>query len=243
MAAVLAAGPVAALSHRSAAALWGIRDTAATRIDVTLPRWAPQRAGITVHQAALAPDETTMWRGIPTTTAPRTLLDLATVLPTRQLERAVEAAEALRLTDPLSLDALIARHPRRHGVPALRRILEAGRIGATLTRSELEERFLAFLDARGLPRSEVNMWLETAAGWFEVDCLWRRERMIVELDGYAHHGTRAAFERDRARDRALQAVGWRVVRITWRQLHDAPELVAAELRSLLASVHPQLSPS
>lgn len=239
MAAVLATGPEAVLSHRDAAALWGLRDSAAARIDISVPRDLRSRPGIRVHRAVLPADETTVRRGIPVTTTPRTLLDLATILSARQLERAIEEAEALRLTDPLSLDDLVERHHTRHGAPAIRRVLAAGRIGATLTRSELEERFLAFLDAHGLPRPEINVWLETSAGWFEVDCLWRRDRVIVELDGYAHHGTRAAFERDRARDRALQATGWRVVRLTWRQLDEAPRRVAAELRALLL----QLSPS
>jgi Protein of unknown function (DUF559) len=234
MAAILAAGHGAVLSHRSAAALWCIRDTAG-RIDVTCPRsWRP-RAGIASHHVALAIDEITCRRGIPVTTPPRTLLDLAAVLAPAQLERAIDEAEVLRLTDALSLADLVARHPGRQGVRALRRILDAGRIGAALTRSELEARFLAFLDRRGLRRPLVNASVETASGWLEVDCLWRRERVIVELDGYATHGTRAAFERDRARDRALQAAGFRVIRVTWRQLHEQPEVVAVELQALLSS--------
>lgn len=241
MAAVLAAGADAVLSHRSAAALWGIRETAASRIDVTLPRWSRRRAGIAAHQAALGPDEITVRCGIPVTSAPRTLLDLASLLAPRQLERAAEQAEALALTDPLSLGDLVARHHGRPGVRALRRILDSWHVGATLTRSELEERFVSFLDARGFARPEVNAWIETAAGWFEVDFLWRRERVIVELDGYMHHGTRAAFERDRARDRALQAAGWRVIRVTWRQLHDAPNEVAKELRAILRTTNPTLT--
>jgi very-short-patch-repair endonuclease len=242
MAAVLAAGADAVLSHRSAAALWGLRETAAARVDVTVPRWSRPRASIRTHQAALAADEITVSRGIPVTTPPRTLLDLASVVSAQQLERAVSESEVLRLTDALSLADLVARHCGRPGVPVIRRVLEAGRVGAVRTRSELEERFLAFLDAEGLPRPEVNARLETPAGWFEVDCVWRRERVIVELDGYASHGTLAAFERDRARDRALQAAGWRVIRIMWRHLHEHPGLVAAELRALLRATNPTLSP-
>ena len=240
MGALLSAGPEAVLSHRSAAALWGIRQTTASRIDVTLPRWVRRRAGIAAHQAVLPADETTIRQDIPVTAASRTLLDLATVLAPRQLERAIEEAEALRLPDALTLDDLVARYPGRPGTPAVRRVLDAGHVGATLTRSELEERFLAFLDEHGFARPKVNAWLETAAGWFEVDCLWREERVVVELDGYTHHGTRAAFERDRARDRALQAVGWRVVRITWRQLIETPLALAKELRAIL---DPTLTPS
>ncbi len=104
-----------------------------------------------------------------------------------------------------------------------------------MTRSELEVRFLTFLRKTGLPRPEVNASLFVAGRWIECDCAWRDRRVIVELDGRASHDTAAAFERDRARDRTLQARGWRMVRITWRQLHDAPESVAYDLKALLSS--------
>jgi very-short-patch-repair endonuclease len=151
------------------------------------------------------------------------------VLRPHRLERAVNEAEVLRLTDPLSVPDLLARYPRRRGSRALRRALAAA--GAP-TRSELEARFLALLDRHGLPRPRVNARLQAGGEWMEVDCVWEDARVIVELDGYAAHGTRAAFERDRERDRALLAAGWRVLRITWRQLHDRPGRLAAELRAL-----------
>ena len=135
-----------------------------------------------------------------------------------------------RLRDPLALDALFERYPRRPGVPALRALLGQR---VTLTRSELEKRFGEFLADAGLPLPETNAHLQISGIWYEVDCLWRAERVVVELDGRATHHTRAAFEADRARDRALQAAGFRVVRITWRQLHESPAAVAADLRALL----------
>ena len=101
------------------------------------------------------------------------------------------------------------------------------------TRSELEDRFLAFVDRAGLPRPEVNAALQLADGWIEADCLWRAPRLVVELDGYTSHATRAAFDHDRARDRTLQAAGWRVVRITWRHLTHDPTTLTAQLRELL----------
>jgi hypothetical protein len=189
MAAVLAAGPGAALSHRSAAALWGVRGTARGRIEVTAPRKAASRPGLQLHHALLASDEVGVHRGIPVTSTPRTLLDLASVLAPQALERAVDEAEVLRLTDALSLADLMGRHPRSRGAVALRRIVEAGRIGATITRSELEDRFLALLDGAGLPRPHVNVPLEHAYGWIEADCAWLGRRIVVELDGYASHGT------------------------------------------------------
>jgi predicted transcriptional regulator of viral defense system len=234
LAAVLASGSGAALSHRSAAALWGIRASSGTRVEVAVPHGGRSKAGIHVHRIVLAADERTVERAIPVTTPARTLLDLAAVLPPHQIERAIEQAEVLRLSDAIALEALVARHPRRAGTRALRRILGDARIGETVTRSELERRFLVFLDDHGLPRPLVNAPLELPVGWIEADCLWRAERLVVELDGYASHGTRTSFERDRARDRALQVAGWRVLRITWRHLRTQPDTVAADLRRLLA---------
>ena len=162
---------------------------------------------------------------------PRTLLDLAAVLDGRRLERAINEADVLRLTHALSLRDLLVRYPRRAGTPAIAAALAARAAGATVTRSELEERFLDLLDRHGLPRPRTNAYIEG----IEVDCVWPAARLIVELDGHAVHGTREAFERDRERDRLLQAAGWRVIRVTWRQLSADPAAVAADLRMLLAA--------
>jgi very-short-patch-repair endonuclease/predicted transcriptional regulator of viral defense system len=233
MAAVLAAGQGAVLSHRSAAALWGLRATARGRVEVTVPRKLGSRPAIEVHVSRLADDEIIVLRGIPVTTPPRTLLDLAAVLSARQIERALNEAEVLRLADPTSLGDLLERHPHRPGAGKIRKLLEAHDIGATITRSELEDRFLQFLDEAVLPRPEVNANIQTTTGWIEADCLWRTHHLIAELDGHASHATTAGFERDRARDRALQAKGWSVIRITWRQLHEEPAAVARDLKRLL----------
>ena len=190
------------------------------------------RPGIEVHRASLEPDEVTEIDGIPVTTVARTLLDLATVLRHPRLERAMERAEALQLAEVVPLDALLERHRGQRGTAALRKIVK-DRVLPALTRSEVEDRFLTFLDVHGLPRPEVNADLHLDGRWFEADFLWRDRRVIVELDGHQTHGTRAAFERDRERDRILQAHGWRVIRITWRQLHEHPDAVAADLARLL----------
>jgi very-short-patch-repair endonuclease len=239
IAAVLAAGPHAVLSHRSAAALWGLRGNPTTRTEVTVPRAQRSRPRITVHSARLPADEVTIRAGIPTTTAARTLLDLAAILQPHELERVLEQAEANRLTDHTPLDALLTRYPTRKGTSSLRALLHTELLGATPTRSALEARFLALLAAHDLPRPKTNVWLPDLG--IEVDCLWRAQRLIVELDGQTHH-TRAAFERDRARDRALQAAGWRVIRITWRQLHEHPDAVVFDLRDLLCTA-PRSSPA
>jgi very-short-patch-repair endonuclease len=114
----------------------------------------------------------------------------------------------------------------------LREHLERG-IKPALTRSELEDVFLTVLETHGLPRPEVNVDLRLGDRFIEADFLWREQRLIVEVDGHGTHGTRAAFERDRERDRILQAHGWRVVRITWRQLHDDPGAIGVDLLRLL----------
>jgi very-short-patch-repair endonuclease len=186
-----------------------------------------------MHQLPLPADEIMVVEGIRVTTVARTLLDLAAVLPRRQVERAVNEAEIRGLTGALSLADLVERYPRRHGIPAIRAILGDLHSGAKVTRSDLESRFQEFVTARGLPTPELNASLRIGGRWLECDCVWPPQRLVVELDGHAVHNTRAAFERDRERDRTLSAAGWRVVRITWRQLRGQPERVAADLGKML----------
>ena len=229
MAAVLAYGPGTVLSHLAGGAHWQLVWDRGV-IEVTCSRALRARSGIRVHKARLPADEITTHQGIPVTTVPRTLLDLAAVLPARQLERAINEAEVLRLWDELSLDRLLARYPRRRGNRAIRAALHQRRRGATVTRSELEEMFLRLIDAVGIPRPEVNALVEG----FEVDAVWRDARLVVELDGRDTHGSTEAFERDRVRDRRLHVAGWRPVRITYRQLRDTPGEVVADVRRLMA---------
>jgi very-short-patch-repair endonuclease len=232
MAAVLAGGDGAVLSHRSAAALWGIVSYSGA-IEISTPRDTRSRGAIRRHCAQLPPDEVAVRNGIPVTSAHRTLFDYAAVSPVDRLEAAIRQAEYRRLRDRLSLPALLARHRGARGNANLRICLE--RLGRTagFTRSDLEELFLPLLDRSGLPRPQLNARLQVRGEWIEVDCLWRRERLAVELDSRAAHETRAAFETDRQRDRGLQSEGWRAVRITWRQLHDDPDRIARDLRILL----------
>jgi hypothetical protein len=231
MAAVLALGPGAVLSHRPAGAHWEIARWSGA-CEVTTPRRGIRsRQGIQVHFASLPADEITTHDGIPITTVPRTLFDLAAALPERQLERALNEAEVRRRWDELSLDRLLHRYPRHPGNRAVRAVLHKRRLGATFTRSELEERFLALIDAAGLPRPELNVLVEG----LELDAVWRDGRVVVELDGRSTHDTAEAFERDRERDRALQVAGWRTIRITARQLAAAPAPLVADLQSLLAA--------
>jgi very-short-patch-repair endonuclease len=125
---------------------------------------------------------------------------------------------------------MVARYPRKAGAPAIKAMIEEAQRGLPRVRSELEERFQAFLLNAGLPLPQTNVVIEG----FEVDCVWPEHRLIVELDSRGFHDTGAAFEADRARDRRLAAAGWHVVRITWRQLQDTPSAVEADLRRLMA---------
>jgi very-short-patch-repair endonuclease len=231
MGAVLALGPQAVLSHGPAGAHWEIVRWSGGS-EVTTPRAGVRsRRGIRVHEALLPPDEITVHHGIPVTTVPRTLFDLAAVLPERQLERALNEAEVLRRWDELSLDRLLQRYPRRKGTRAIGAVLHKRRESATVTRSELEERFLALIDRVGLPRPEINVPIEG----FEVDAVWRGARVVAELDGRSTHATVEAFERDRERDRLLQVAGWRPIRVTARQLASDPAALVADFRELLAA--------
>jgi very-short-patch-repair endonuclease len=231
MAAVLAVGPGAVLSHRSAAALWGMRDTLRAAIEVTAARKC-RRPGIEAHRAVLLPDEVTVRRGIPVTNPARTLLDPAAVVSQRELEHALNEAEIQKLTSPISLDAVVARHPNRNGTTAIKRALRKQReIGETVTKSRLERRFLELLDEHDIPRPRTNEPL----GPYLPDALWADQRLVVELDSYGIHTTRRAFEQDRARDRALTTAGYRVIRISWRRLQNEPRTIARELITLLDS--------
>lgn len=228
LAAVLAAGDGAVLSHRSAAILWGIHRSDAAPIDVSVPRTCGFRStrSIAVHRPRLAPEQTTH-AGVRVTPPGPTLQDLAIAVPRRTLEKAAEMAEALRLDVTLDPD-----HP---GAARLARVLER-HDPHTTTRSPLEDEFLELCDRHGVPRPLVNTYVEG----FEVDFVWPDARLIVETDSRTYHDSAEAFERDRARDARLTAAGWRVVRFTRLQvrLEDAS---VADLVCLLLGLEPAVA--
>ena len=227
MAAVLAAGADAVLASRSAAALWRMRES--SRLEVIAPRRL-RRPGIDTHRITLPDDEVTIEAGIPVTTPARTLLDLGAVLTEQHLERAFQEAEVRRLTSPTSLDALLERYGGRRGTRSIRRVLaDHHHNGRAIPTSILERRLLTLLELHGLPRPTINHRGDHG----ELDATWSGHRLIVECDGFATHGTRKAFEADRARDRELVFAGWRVVRLTWRQLTHEPDTIARQLATLL----------
>jgi very-short-patch-repair endonuclease len=212
MAAVLALGPAAVLSHRSAGRLWGILRAngaaGATHVTVAGEAGRRSRPGIVVHRSrTLTPNQTTRCAGIPVTTPRRTLADLRRTLPRPRFEAARRQAEFL-------------------GLPVQPELEPDG------TRSEFEARFLALARRHRLPEPEVNV----RVGPNTVDFLWRGPGLIVELDGYRAHGTSSAFENDRARDVELRLLGYEVVRFTWRQLSDHPRDVVSAIRRLLTTL-------
>jgi hypothetical protein len=234
MAAVLAYGPNAVLSHRSAAALHGVRSDNRPAIDITLPsRSVRSRPGIAAHRSArLEAQDVTSIDAIPCTTVHRTLLDLADVVPARALKKAIDQAEVLRVFDLRAIEEVLARASGRRGAAVLKQVL-AEYDGPTLTDSELEELFLALCEEAGLPRPAVNEWITLDDGVaYKADFLWRAERLIVETDGWGSHGTRQAFEHDRRRDRRLSVAGWTVVRFTWRDVEREPADVIETLTAL-----------
>jgi very-short-patch-repair endonuclease/predicted transcriptional regulator of viral defense system len=224
MAAVLACGPGSAISHLSAAALWEIAVSAPNSVDVTAPDKRSHR-GIVLHiTRRLSADDVTKRHNIPVTALPRTLVDLAATLDARQLTRALNEARIKHGLRDAALHRMLAAMPTRKGTARLRVLLEPN---DAPTRSALEDRFLELVTRHGLPRPEVN---QRVAG-YEVDMLWRQARLIVELDGHRYHHTR--FEQDRERDADLIAAGYRVVRVTWRRIVEAPGREAARLAQML----------
>jgi very-short-patch-repair endonuclease len=233
LAGVFGAGRGAVLSHRSAAALWQILLPSPTTVEVTIP--VPRRPGpgILAHESQLPPDEIVDRARIPVTNVPRTLLDLAAPVPSRVLSRAFREAEVRRLITPAILARTLARHPGRRGNRNVRALLNDVGFGTGITRSELETLFTRFLRRHRLPAPRRNFHVRVGGIDIEADCVWPEARLIVELDSRTFHGTATAFETDRARDRALAAHGWTVIRVTWRQLQRDELQLARDLRALV----------
>jgi predicted transcriptional regulator of viral defense system len=236
MAAVLAGGTGAVLSHRSAAALWGVFDDRRPTVEITIPHaTGRKRPGIEVHSGtSLSHRDAATVDGIPCTPLARTLLDLAAKVDGRSLTRAIDRAETLREFDLRAVDELLARSRGLRGAGALAAVLEHYR--QTVTHSEAEERFLAVATRAGVPMPEVNAWIPLSdGGGYSPDFLWRDQRLIVEVDGRTHHARRGAFLHDRRRDRRLALAGYQTHRYAAEEVFTQPGRVAEELRRLLAA--------
>lgn len=234
LAAVLAVGPDAVLSHRDAAGLHALRAANHTKIDVTTTRRgrASQPRIVVHHTVALEAADVTTIDGIPTTTVARTLVDLAGVVSRESLAKAVNEAERQRTFDLTAIEAALARTRGRSGPghARLRAVLaELRHRGTQLTRSVLEDRFLSLIETHNLPRPSANLHVEGR----EVDAVWPAERLAVELDGYANHQDRKTFQRDRDKGNALAEAGWLLLRFTHDDVVRRPAQTAEQVRRLL----------
>jgi predicted transcriptional regulator of viral defense system len=229
MAAVLAGGKEAVLSHRSAGELWGMLEPIEGPTHVTVPNGRRTHNGIVLHRTRDRAHHVAR-HSIPVTTPSRTLIDLAAATSAQRLRQALETADRHGLLDVTELSRLLDASSGRKGTGHLASLLAHYR-PVPETRSELERRFLRLCRDGGLPPPAVNVPVAS----LEVDFLWPEARLVIELDGYAFHGDRASFERDRRRDAILQLAGYRVLRVTHRRLVEEAASVVDELRTMLGS--------
>jgi very-short-patch-repair endonuclease len=232
VAAVLAAGDDTALSARAAAVVWGIAEPSGAPLEVTvIGRHIRHQPGLRVRRVAVLDlRDVRLRHGLPVTAPARTLIDFAARASGDELVRALAEARVLRLVTDRELTAAMQRAPFRPGVARLRKLRETEN-GQQRTRNDAERRLVRLVAEAGLPRPVANV---RVCG-FEVDLLWPSERVVVEFDGWGAHGHRAAFERDHRRGQILAAAGYRVLRVTWRQLTEEAVAVVVRLAQTLAS--------
>ena len=235
LAAVLACGAGARLSHGSAAALQEIWASDGVVTHVMVPGPSRRRGrGLRVHRSGhLTRAEITTHRGIPVTSPARTIIDLAAMVPdARAIERLLDRAERLQIS---GVRAVAAARPGHRGARRVLRVLATHAPGATLTRSDLEELLLALCRTYDLPTARVNV---VVAG-LEVDLLFMPERLVVEADSWTYHRSRSAFERDRERDAVLARAGYRVLRFSDTQIEHEPAMVANAIAAALSAPGPR----
>ena len=230
LAAVLACGEGAVLSHTSAAVHWGLLTYDPPQPHVTAPASKAGAPGIRLHRTrSLDARDATTHRGIPITTLARTLLDVAATAPRNHLEHALGQALRNELYDQRAIRDVLQRHRGRRGAKALRTATDDD---PAFTRSELERRFRALCRRAELPQPLCSVHVADAdLHPHEVDFFFPAHRLVVEIDGWRDHGTRVAFERDRAKDAALVAAGYAVLRFTKRQIAEDPDTVAERVRA------------
>lgn len=232
LAAVLSTDRDAWLSHASAAALWELDSPGRGEVDLVVVGVPPRsRAGVRFHRTQrLDLADRARCHGIPVTGIARTIVDLGGLVPVERLERAMAEAFALHRCRARDVRAALERAPTRRGHRVVRAVLDQAD-GPRRTRSEAERRFLAVIREAGIEMPRTNARI----GRYEVDAVWTRERVIVEIDGYAFHGSRRRFEQDRRRDADLQSAGWLVFRVTWRGMTEDTLATVARLAVVLAS--------
>jgi len=240
MRAAVLACPGAVISHRSAAALLGLRKVAPAVVDlIPVEQRGRQIDGIKAHRVPFPrPGEVRLVYGIPCTTVARTIVDLAGTYGIDKLRETVEMAATENVLDVAAVDAVLANGPKRRGAPALRTVLDEWRPVAetakySTVRSLFEAKLLPLIAAAGLPIPRVNARVRTAERVLEVDLLWPQQRFVVEADSRRHHAIEVAFERDHRRDRELLAANYGFLRVTWREVEREPDAVLAVVRSEL----------
>jgi very-short-patch-repair endonuclease len=241
LAAVLACGQGSVVSHGTAAALLGLWERQPVLIDVIAPVEAGRRiAGIRRrHTPPPLPRDLWSENVIPCTSPSRTIVDVAGIVGEAALRRTIEQAAVHRMLNVPEIDAILAG-PRRRGSPRLRVILEGWRrySPGVRVRSPMEAKLLPLLTLRDIPAPECNVDLRVAGEIFEIDFLWRRQRLAVETDGGKYHDNPQAQARDRYRDRVLAAAGYRTLRLRWDDLDDRPEATMNRLIRLLNAHRP-----
>jgi very-short-patch-repair endonuclease len=228
-AALLACGDGAVVSHSSAAVLWRMApESPISDVHVTvIGRKCRSRSGLRAHRMKTLDPRDLRWiDGLPVTSPARTLLDLAAIRYP-DLERAFADAHAQRLIKPGELVAAIERAGPRRGVRALRALISDNETG--FTRSKAERLLRRLIRQANLPEPRFNVPFRQ----YELDAVWPEHRIVLEVDGYNYHGHRAQFESDRRKDMALMAAGYRVIRVTWRQLCNEPLAVVAVIATAL----------
>jgi very-short-patch-repair endonuclease len=240
LAAALASGRGAVVSHRSAAFLLGIGERSPRVIDVIPPRQGGRKVdGIRFHNVTFpSRHELVRVQGIVCTSVARTVVDIAGTYGEDGLQETFERAAAGGKLDLAAIEAVLGSGPRRRGTPCLRRVIDEWRpVAETATyatvRSLFEAKLLPLVAAAGLPIPRINAPVRTAERILEVDLLWDDERFVVEADSRRHHATEVAFERDRKRDLDLMDVHYEVLRVTWKQVEREPQKVFAVVRSEL----------
>lgn len=234
LAAVYATRAVAALSNRAAGHNLGLVSPGSYPIEVTSPIRRHSPTGFLLHFRPLPADEVVVVDGIPTTSVARTQLDLAADLDDRRLARTFEVVEARQLYGPLSIQDLLERYPRVRGRRRLERVMRTRAFGQGITKLQLEEAFQDFLTLYpSLPSPDLNVAMQLDERWVEIDGLWRRQNVALELDSRRFHDNADAFQRDRAKDRLLTIHGFRPARATWIDVTVEHRRLYADLSRIL----------
>ena len=229
MAALLAAGPGSAVSHRAAAHLWGFED-GPTPPEISAMRSRGTLSGIIIHRPRSLDEDVVEHEGLQVTTPARTLVDLCSSLSANHVARLCTEAQIQRLVTRSELAEMLDRSYGRRGINKLKRF---AREETPPTRSQLERRFVRLVANAGLPAPRTNETLLIGGRYREVDAHWPDHKLAVELDSYKIHGVRDHFESDRERDVDFVIDGWRVVRFTWARLRDDRAAVIRDLEQLL----------